>query len=106
MGETFHFLSGRSERFATPEEARAFAQGLMKGRQEGFAECRERAAETATAHKGSAAKHRRSMGLKLGHLEPDAQTEIQAEERGEDIAAGVIAREIRALQPSEGESHD
>lgn len=57
---------------------------------------REACAKVAESHKGSAAKRRLSRGLKLSHVHPDAQMEIVAEERGEDIAARIIAQAIRA----------
>ncbi len=55
---------------------------------------RERCAKIAEAHKGAAARKRLSRGQKL-HMAVDGYEEIVAEERGEDIAAEIIAREIR-----------
>lgn len=57
----------------------------------------EEAAKVAEAHKGAAARKRRERGTKLGHLDEWAQAEITAEERGEDIAAAIIAAAIRSL---------
>lgn len=51
----------------------------------------EEAACAAGRHKGSAARERMDAGTK-------ANTEIVTEERGEDIAAELIAKSIRALQ--------
>lgn len=77
-----------------------------EGRQEGFAAARERAARVASDHKGAAQRKRHARGQRLASLPDYAQAEVEAEERGEDIASEVIAREIRALKPAseEGES--
>ena len=56
---------------------------------------RERCAQVAEAHKGSATKKRRARGPQNDNSMLD---EIYAEERGEDIAAEMIAREIRNLK--------
>lgn len=55
----------------------------------------ERCAQVAKAHKGSAEKRRRANGRKY---DEESLVEIRAEERGEDIAAEMIAAEIRALK--------
>ena len=82
-------------------------QAHAQGRQEGFAEAREMAARQAEKHKGAATQQRLDRGQRLSFLPSDAQDEIQAEERGEDIAAEIIARRIRALQPTnEGSGSD
>lgn len=57
----------------------------------------ERCAKVAEKHKGSAAAKRRHRGQQFKFLPPDAATEIEAEERGEDIASGLIAKAIRDL---------
>ncbi len=57
----------------------------------------EAAAKVAEAHKGAAAKRRGLKGMKLSNFGPEAAAEIQAEERGEDIAAEIIARTIRQI---------
>lgn len=57
---------------------------------------RERCAKIADAHKGSAAKKRREKFGKLSSFGLDNGAEIETEERGEDIAAEMIARAIRA----------
>ena len=53
---------------------------------------RERCAKIADAHRGAAAKKRRARGPQADN---SALDEIYAEERGEDIAAEIIARTIR-----------
>lgn len=55
---------------------------------------RERCAKIAEAHKGSAARKRREAGRTL-HLGSEYYAEIVSEERGEDIAAEMIAAAIR-----------
>lgn len=57
----------------------------------------ERCAKVAEKHKGSAAAKRRHRGQQFKFLPPDAVPEIEAEERGEDIASDMIARAIRDL---------
>ena len=57
----------------------------------------ERCAKVAEKHKGSAAAKRRHKGQQFKFLPPDAVPEIEAEERGEDIASEMIARAIRNL---------
>lgn len=61
----------------------------------------EEAAKVADAHRGRAAKERVQRGRRLSMLPPAVRDEILAEERGEDIAAELIAKDIRAL-PLEG----
>lgn len=78
-------------------------QALATARREGAEEMRERAARAARSHHGAAAKKRIDRGRKLSTFEPFERDEIQAEERGEDIAADVIARAIRALPLTEKE---
>lgn len=56
----------------------------------------EECAKIAEAHIGSASKQRLARGLRLSTMSPDAIAEVQAEERGEDIAAELIAKRIRA----------
>ena len=56
----------------------------------------EAAANIAEAHKGSAQRGRKRAGLSM---DTPFRDEIIAEERGEDIAAEVIAREIRRKIP-------
>lgn len=56
---------------------------------------RERCAKIAESHKGSAARKRRSSGQKLSSFGLDSADEILCEERGEDIAAEMIAAAIR-----------
>lgn len=56
---------------------------------------RERCAKIADSHKGSAARKRRERGQKLSNFGLDNSDEIQCEERGEDIAAEMIAAAIR-----------
>lgn len=62
----------------------------------------EACAKVADEHKGRAAEKRRAKGLKLAGIRRDVADEIIAEERGEDIAAEIIARTIRALIPQQG----
>ena len=61
----------------------------------------EAIAEVAKAHKGAAAKKRHSRGQRLSQFNEFEQAEITAEERGEDIAAEIIEREIRSLKRSQ-----
>lgn len=57
----------------------------------------EQCAKIADSHKGAADKEARKKGL-YRNLRPEAYEEIRAEQRGEDIAAEIIARNIRALK--------
>jgi hypothetical protein len=59
---------------------------------------RERCAKIAEAHKGSYAKRANYKDL-MRRAEPEAIAAIRDEERGEDIAAEIIARNIRKAQP-------
>ena len=69
------------------------------GRREGM----EEAADIADAHKGGAAKKRLEHGQRLSTIFPEeARAAIEDEERGEDIAADIIARTIRAAIEKEG----
>ena len=58
----------------------------------------EEAAGWADKHKGSATRRRLDRGNKLRDYDDAVVAEIQAEERGEDIAAEIIAVCIRALK--------
>ena len=70
---------------------------------EGYAAGLEAAAIVADQHRGSAAKARIAEGQPLGRIDDDGLVvEIRAEERGEDIAAEIIAKAIRALGKEEG----
>ena len=72
--------------------ARDIAQALKKARNDGL----EEAAAVAAAHRGSAAKKRLGRGMPLGSMQNDFEREsITSEERGEDIAAEMIAAAIR-----------
>lgn len=62
--------------------------------EEARAKAIEECASIAKAHKGSAPKRRL---VRLGTLPQEAQNEIVAEERGEDIASEIIEKSIRAL---------
>jgi hypothetical protein len=69
---------------------------VTAARREGLRE----AAQVAKAHKGAAKRKRaENMGLRnsMRFASDEARAEIFAEERGEDIAAEIIEREIRAL---------
>lgn len=58
----------------------------------------ELAAKVADRHKGAAERSRRAKKAHTYKFASDeARMEIAAEERGEDIAAEIIAREIRKL---------
>ena len=57
---------------------------------------KEECAKIADAHKGSAAKQRQEKGHLLRDMEDGLHVEVNAEERGEDIAAETIAAAIRA----------
>lgn len=61
----------------------------------------QRCAAVADKHKGSAAAKRRAKGKQFKFLPTDAVPEIEAEERGEDIASEMIARAIRDLPISQ-----
>ena len=50
------------------------------------------ATELARKHKGSAAKQRKQRGFKLSSMSDEAAYATQVEERGEDIAAEMIAK--------------
>ncbi len=62
---------------------------------------REACAKLAEQHKGSAARRRKERGQRLVSYSPEIQIEINAEERGEDLAAECIARAIRARSEKE-----
>lgn len=73
----------------TPMDAyRAF---YLLGKAEGL----KRAGEIALAHRGAAERSRRAKKMKV---DPAAWPEISAEERGEDIAAEMIAAAIEAAK--------
>jgi|HubBroStandDraft_3_1064219.scaffolds.fasta_scaffold115238_3 hypothetical protein len=55
---------------------------------------RERCAKIAEAHKGSYT-HKATYKTIMRSATPEAIAEIRAEERGEDIASEIIARNIR-----------
>ncbi len=61
---------------------------------------REACAQIAKDYLGNAAKDRRERGLSIANLEPEAKMEIDAEKRGEDIAAWAIHRAINARDPT------
>ena len=68
------------------------------------ADALEEAAKVAKDHKGAAKRKRAgNMGLRnsMRFASDEARAEIWAEERGEDIAAEIIERAIRALIPKE-----
>lgn len=60
----------------------------------------EAAAKVAEAHKGSAARRRTMRGRVIRHHDAFIERTIQDEERGEDIASGMIATAIRAIDPT------
>lgn len=60
---------------------------------------RERCAKIAEAHIGAAERTRQQRGQTFRNMPIDAAQEIEAEERGETIAAEMIARAIRAIRP-------
>ncbi|KKL63705.1 hypothetical protein LCGC14_2172440, partial [marine sediment metagenome] len=81
---------------ATPAEA------LERARGEDYAAGLEAAAIVADQHRGSAAKARLAKDQPLGRIDDDGLVvEIRAEERGEDIAAEIIAK-LDALGKEEG----
>jgi hypothetical protein len=55
---------------------------------------RERCAKIAEAHKGAAERDRKAKGIRL-HMGTPGYEEIVGEQRGEDIAAEMIAAAIR-----------
>ena len=73
----------------TAEELKEYSNMVVKTE-------REECAKVADSHKGAAAASRRDKGMKFGEMEDGAVVEISAEERGEDIAAEIIAAAIRA----------
>lgn len=92
-------VSARAQILASLQSA--FQRGHRKGQEEE----RERCAQIAKAHKGSAAKKRgkiKSNPFMSDDAHDGMVTEIYAEERGEDIASEMIETAIRAL-PLEGE---
>jgi hypothetical protein len=66
---------------------------LRSQREEVIEEC----AAVAWAHKGKAAELRQARKVNMALLTQEARDEIKSEERGEDIAAEIIADAIRAL---------
>jgi regulator of replication initiation timing len=66
----------------------------------------ERCAKIAETHKGSAASRRRLKGQQFKFMSEEVVSEIQAEERGEDIASEMIARKIRALAAAPASRED
>ena len=75
---------------------------IDEARAEGYAAGLEAAAIVADQHRGSAAKARLAKDQPLGRIDDDGLVvEIRAEERGEDIAAEIIAKAIRALGKEE-----
>ena len=81
-------LAGKTEALerARAVEANSYAAGLAM------------AAIVADQHRGAAAKARLAKGNPLGKMDDDGLVvEIRAEERGEDIAAEIISKAIRAL---------
>lgn len=66
----------------------------------GFAEGREAAVRGADAHKGNAKQSRVTKGRRL-LMNQEVYESILDEERGEDIAATVIATAIRAIEGPE-----
>jgi hypothetical protein len=90
----------RSALAATPAKALERARAVEA---EGYAAGLEAAAKVADQHRGSAAKARLAKDQPLGMMDDDGLVvEIRAEERGEDIAAEIIAKAIRALGKEEG----
>ncbi len=77
----------------------ALARGYRAGR---LAQAEEDA-RIALAQKGKAADIRHNRGPKLSGYYAEDQAEILAEERGEDIAAEIIAAAIRAKAAKIGE---
>ena len=62
------------------------------------------AADIAKDHKGSAKRKRIERGLRLSKFSTYEQDEILAEERGGDIASGIIASAILSLISKEAKS--
>jgi hypothetical protein len=62
----------------------------------------EECAKIAEVHKGAAKDKRLRRGQKLSRFPQEAWAEIEAEERGEDIASAIIARALRSLKSSPG----
>ena len=79
--------------------AEALAAAIRAGRIAGLSE----AENIAKAQKGKATERRHESGLMLHTLAVEDQNEILAEERGEDIAAEIIAAAIRANAAKIGE---
>ena len=61
----------------------------------------EAAIGKAKQHIGAAARDRRQRGQTFNTLPDHDVAEIQAEERGEDIAAEIIQRKLSALMPED-----
>lgn len=78
------------------EEERAKAALFDQGYEAGWHDAIEDCATVAARHKGSYT-NRPQYKANMRAASPEALVEIRAEERGEDIASEVIAREIRKL---------
>lgn len=80
-------------------EAAATIERLASAHEQGRRKGIEMAAKVADGHKGLAAAQRRAKTLKTSYrfASDEAKLEIQAEERGEDVASEEIAAAIRAL---------
>lgn len=82
---------------AEPVRALVAERDALRSQLESMREAeREACAQVAEAHKGAAAKKRRTRPNIVKFASDEAKVEIFAEERGEDIAAEIIARNIRA----------
>ena len=80
-----------------------FAETLATAYRAGRLAQAEEDARIALAQKGKAADIRHNRGPKLSGYYAEDQAEILAEERGEDIAAEIIAAAIRANAAKIGE---
>ena len=74
------------------------ADNIIADMKNAAAHTRERCAKIAMKHRGEAAKRRKMRGQSLSSFTDEHQAEIRAEERGEDIAAEMIAAAIRKTE--------
>jgi hypothetical protein len=88
---------GRTE-YIPPEQITIHGNTIHTAPPQSYEDGLEAAAKIADAHKGQAARDRIKRRLPLSDVSPEAAEEIRAEERGEDIASEIIAKNIRTLK--------
>jgi len=95
MVEPSHLLTALQGAANREEKLSLIELALAEAWWEGAEAQREADAKVADSHIGTAEKKRKD-GFKPGWLHPDAIEEMQIEERGENIAAVLIAKAIRS----------